>query len=170
MWLWDETGQPDELHPQEGCRGINIAFYRNDGWWKIWCIWTSAIGHPDLQDGNRLLFSFPAPCVGIPNAVGEQAIEIGKVWITVDVKAQASAIVLARPLAGPHLPSRIIAMEVCTAERRPAAVRTTLNVASPGSLQRLRRGANAQPSPQKQPVAQRDLCVVRKDLSNHCGI
>jgi hypothetical protein len=47
------------------------------------------------------LFSFPALCVGVPNAVGEQAIgeqaiEIGQVWITVDAEAQAWAIVLAR--------------------------------------------------------------------------
>jgi putative intracellular protease/amidase len=30
------------------------------------------------------------------------------------------------------------------------------------SLQRHRRGAGAQPSPQEQPVAQRDLCVVAR--------
>jgi hypothetical protein len=51
---------------------------------------------------QSLLFSFPALCVGVPNAVCEQAIEIGQVWITVDVEAQACAVVLARPLVGPH--------------------------------------------------------------------
>jgi hypothetical protein len=79
---------------------------------------------------RRLLFSFPSLCVGIPNAVGEESIEIGKVCITVDEEVQPFAIFFTRPLASPHFPSRIIAVEVRTAERRPAAVRTTFNVAA----------------------------------------
>jgi hypothetical protein len=78
----------------------------------------------------RLLFSFPALCVGVPNAVGEQTIEIRKVCITVDEEVQPFAIFFTRPLASPHFPSRIIAVEVRTAERRPAAVRTTFKVAA----------------------------------------
>jgi hypothetical protein len=66
---------------------------------------------------GRSLFSLPPLRVDIPNAVGEQPIQIGKVWITVDEEAQPFAIVLARPLAIPHFPSRIIAVEVRTAER-----------------------------------------------------
>jgi hypothetical protein len=58
------------------------------------------------------LSPLPPLCVGIPNAIGEQPIQIGKVWITVDVEAQAFAIVLARPLAIPRLPPRIIRVEV----------------------------------------------------------
>jgi hypothetical protein len=72
----------------------------------------------------------PTLCLGIPNAIGEQAIQIGKVWITVAVEAQAFAIFLARPLAIPHLPSRIIRVEVRTAQRLPAAMRTGFNVAA----------------------------------------
>ena len=79
---------------------------------------------------SRLLLPFPSLRVGVPNAVGEQSIQIGKVRITVDVEAQAFAIILARPLAGPHFPSRIIRVEVRTAERRPAAVRTAFDVAA----------------------------------------
>jgi len=44
--------------------------------------------------------------------------------------AAAFAIGLARPLPGPHLPSRIIGVEVQTAERRPTAVRTAFDVAA----------------------------------------
>jgi hypothetical protein len=55
--------------------------------------------------------------VGVPSAIGEQAIQIGKVGIALDEEAQAFAIVFARPLASPRLPSRIIGMEVRTAER-----------------------------------------------------
>jgi hypothetical protein len=85
----------------------------------------------DRTHARRSLMSpLPTLCLGIPNAIGEQPIQIGKVWITVDAEAQAFAIVLARPLAGPHFPSRIIGVEVRTAERRPAAVRTVLDVAA----------------------------------------
>jgi hypothetical protein len=79
---------------------------------------------------SRLLLPFPSLCVGIPNAVGEQAIQIGKVWIAVDEEIQPFAIVLARPLAVPHFPSRIIRVEVRTAERRPAAMRATFDIAA----------------------------------------
>jgi hypothetical protein len=65
----------------------------------------------------------PALSVGVPNAVG-------KVWITVDEEVQPFAILFTRPLASPHFSPRIIAVEVRTAERRPAAVRTTFNVAA----------------------------------------
>jgi hypothetical protein len=68
--------------------------------------------------------------VGIPNAVREQPIQIGKVWITVAAEAQAFAIVLARPLAIPYFPPRIIAVEVRAAERLPATMRTAFNVAA----------------------------------------
>ena len=70
----------------------------------------------------------PTLRVGIPNPIREQPIE--KVWITVAVEAQAFAIFLARPLAIPHVPSRIIAVEVRTAERGPTAVRTGFNIAA----------------------------------------
>jgi hypothetical protein len=66
---------------------------------------------------GALLLPLPTPRVGIPNTVGEQQIQIGKVWIAVDEEMQALAIFFARPLAVPHLPSRIIGMEVGTAER-----------------------------------------------------
>ena len=79
---------------------------------------------------SLLLLPLPALRVSIPNAIGEQAIEIGKVWIAVDEEAQAFAIVLARPLASPHFASRIIDVEVRTAERRPTAVRTAFDVAA----------------------------------------
>ena len=76
------------------------------------------------------MFPFPPLRIGVPNAVGEQAIQIGKIWVTAVVEAQAFAIFLARPPTCPHLPSRIIRVEVRTAERRPAAMRTTFNVAA----------------------------------------
>jgi hypothetical protein len=68
--------------------------------------------------------------VGIPNAVGEQPIQIGKIWIAVVEEIQAFAIFFARPLASPRLPSRIIGMEVRTAECLPAAMRAVFNVAA----------------------------------------
>jgi hypothetical protein len=55
---------------------------------------------------------------------------IGKVRITVDEEAQAFAIIFARPLAIPRLPSRIVRVEVRTAERLPAAMRTAFGVAA----------------------------------------
>ena len=64
---------------------------------------------------SSLLLPLPALRVRVPNAIGEQAIEIGKVRIAVNVEAQAFAIVLARPLAGPNFPARIIGVEVRTA-------------------------------------------------------
>ena len=79
---------------------------------------------------GRSLSPLPPLCVGIPNAIGEQPIQIGKVWITVDVEAQAFAIVLARPLAIPRLPPRIIRVEVRAPERLPTAMRTAFNVAA----------------------------------------
>jgi hypothetical protein len=77
-----------------------------------------------------LLLPLPPLRLGIPNAIGEQPIQIGKVRIAVDEEIQAFAIVFARPLASPHLPSRIIGMEVRTAECRPAAMRAAFNVAA----------------------------------------
>jgi len=73
------------------------------------------------------LFPFPTLRVGVPNAVVEQAIQIGKIWVTVVVEAQAFAIFLARPFAIPHLPPRIIRVEVqrMTAMARRIAVWTT---------------------------------------------
>ena len=70
------------------------------------------------------------PSVGIPDAIGEQAIQIGNVGIAVDEEAQPFAIVLARPLAVPRLPPRIVGVEVQAAERLPAAMVTTFDVAS----------------------------------------
>ena len=55
--------------------------------------------------------------VGIPNAISEQAIKIGEIRIAAAVEAQPFAILLAGPFAIPYLPSRIIAVEVRTAER-----------------------------------------------------
>jgi hypothetical protein len=77
-----------------------------------------------------LLSPFPALCVRVPNAIGEQPIQIGKIGIAVDVEAQALAIVLARPFAIPRLPSRIVRVEVQAAECRPAAMPTAFNVAA----------------------------------------
>ena len=78
----------------------------------------------------RSLSPFPTLRVGIPNTVAEQPIQIGKVWITVDEEVQAFAIVLARPLAIPRLPSRIVGVEVQAPERLPTAVVTAFDVAS----------------------------------------
>jgi hypothetical protein len=83
-----------------------------------------------LPHALRSLFPFPTPRLCVPNTVGEQPIQIGKVWITVDEEVQAFAIVFARPLAIPHLPPRIIRVEVRTAQRLPAAMRTAFNVAA----------------------------------------
>jgi hypothetical protein len=68
--------------------------------------------------------------VGIPNTIREQPIQIGKIWIAIDEETQAFAIIFARPLASPHLPSRIIGVEVRTAECRPTAVWTAFDVAA----------------------------------------
>ena len=75
-----------------------------------------------------MLFPFPPLRIGIPNAVPEQPIQIGKVWITVAVEAQAFAVFLARPFPIPHLPPRIIRVEVQAAQCLPAAMRTAFNV------------------------------------------
>jgi hypothetical protein len=56
--------------------------------------------------------------------------QIGTVWITVDVKIQSFSVVLARPLAIPYFPSRIITVEERTAERLPTAMRTAFDVAA----------------------------------------
>jgi len=45
------------------------------------------------------LFPLPTPRASVPNAIRKQPMQIGKVWITVDVEVQPFAIVLARPLA-----------------------------------------------------------------------
>ena len=67
---------------------------------------------------------------GIPYAISEQPSQVGKVGIVIDEEAQAFAILFPRPLTSPRLPSRIIAVEVRTAECRPTAVRTAFHVAS----------------------------------------
>jgi hypothetical protein len=77
-----------------------------------------------------LLLPLPPLRIGIPNAIGKQPIQIGKVRITLDVEAQAFAIVLARPFAIPYFPSRIVRVEVRTAERLPTAMRTGFNIAA----------------------------------------
>jgi hypothetical protein len=81
-----------------------------------------------LPHALRSLFPFPTPRLCVPNTVGEQPIQIGKVWITVAVEAQAFAIFLPRPFAIPHLPPRIIRVEVQAAQCLPAAMRTAFNV------------------------------------------
>jgi hypothetical protein len=50
---------------------------------------------------RRSLFPLPTPGVGVPNAIGEQAMQIGKVWIALDEETQAFAIFFARP-TGPR--------------------------------------------------------------------
>ena len=66
---------------------------------------------------RRLLLPLPTSRVGIPDAIGEQAIQIGKVRVAVDEEVQALAIVLAQPLAVPRLPPRIVRVEVQAPER-----------------------------------------------------
>jgi hypothetical protein len=79
---------------------------------------------------RRLLLPLPTSRVGIPDAIGEQPIEIGEVWTTVDEEAQAFAIVLTRPLAVPHLPPRIVRVEVQAPERLPTAMVATFDIAA----------------------------------------
>jgi hypothetical protein len=79
---------------------------------------------------ESLLLPLPAPAFGIPNTVGKQPIQIRMVGIVVDEEPQPFAILFARPSARPHLPSRIIAVEVRTAERRPTAMWTAFHVAT----------------------------------------
>jgi hypothetical protein len=86
--------------------------------------------YAEIFNATRLLLPLPPPRVGVPNAVGEQAIQIGEIWVTAVVEGQAFAIFFARPPTRPHLPSRIIRVEVRTAKCRPAAMRTTFNVAA----------------------------------------
>jgi hypothetical protein len=76
------------------------------------------------------LLPLPTSRVGIPDAIREQPIQIGKVRVTVDEEVQAFAIVLARPLAVPRLPPRIVGVEVQAPERLPTAVVTAFDVAS----------------------------------------
>jgi hypothetical protein len=57
--------------------------------------------------------------------------------VTVDEEVQAFAIVLARPLAVPRLPPRIVRVEVQAAERLPAAMVTAFDVAARKSWKRL---------------------------------
>jgi hypothetical protein len=79
---------------------------------------------------RRLLLPLPTSGVGIPDAIGEQPIQIGKVCIAVDEEVQAFAIVLARPLAVPRLPPRIVGGEVQAPKRLTAAMVTAFDVAS----------------------------------------
>ena len=90
---------------------------------------------------RRLLLPLPTSRVGIPKAVGEQAIQIGKVCIAVDEEAQAFAIFLARPLAVPRLPPRIVGVEVQAAERLPAAMVAAFDVAARAMAFAARRAA-----------------------------
>jgi hypothetical protein len=76
------------------------------------------------------LSPLPPLCVGIPNTVGEQTIQIGKVGIAVDEEVQAFAIVLARPLAVPDFASRLVRVEVRAAQCLPTAMWTAFNVAA----------------------------------------
>jgi hypothetical protein len=78
----------------------------------------------------RLLLPLPTSRVGIPDAIGEQPIQIEKVGIAVDEEVQAFAIVLAGPLAVPRLPPRIVRVEVQAPERLPAAMVTAFDVAA----------------------------------------
>jgi len=78
----------------------------------------------------RLLFPFPPSQFGIPDAIAEQPIQVGKVRVAVDEEAQAFAIVLARPLAVPRLPPRIVLVEVQAAECLPAAMVTAFDIAA----------------------------------------
>jgi hypothetical protein len=88
-------------------------------------------GAPLLTVGHaRLLSPLPTSRVGIPDAIREQSVQIGKVGITVDEEVQAFAIVLARPLAVPRLPPRIVGVEVQAAQRLPAAMVTAFDVAA----------------------------------------
>jgi hypothetical protein len=70
----------------------------------------------------RLLPPLPASRVGVPDAIGEQAVQVGKVGVSVDEEAPAFAIFLIRPLAVPRLPPRIVRVEVQARERLPAGV------------------------------------------------
>ncbi len=56
--------------------------------------------------------------------------QIGQVGILIDQKFKPSRSSSLRPLTSPHLPSRIIAMEVRTTERLPTAMWTAFNVAA----------------------------------------
>src|SRR5436189_5654179 len=79
---------------------------------------------------RRLLLPLPTSGVGIPDAIGEQPIQIGKVCIAVDEEVQAFAIVLARPLTIPRLPPRIVGVEVQAPECLPTAMVTMFDVAT----------------------------------------
>jgi hypothetical protein len=70
-----------------------------------------------LLDAARSLLPLPTSRVRIPDASGEQPIQIGKVRVTVDEEVQAFAIVVARPRASPRLPPRIVRVEVQAPER-----------------------------------------------------
>ena len=88
-------------------------------------------GAPLLTVGHaRLLSPLPTSRVGIPDAIREQSVQIGKVGITVDEEVQAFAIVLARPLAVPRLTPRIVGVEMQAPERLPAAMVTSFDVAA----------------------------------------
>ena len=72
----------------------------------------------------------PPLAIGIPNAFRKQAIDVGQRAVATDKEAEALAICLARPFAGPRLAARIVRIESDAAECLPAAMRTTLNVAT----------------------------------------
>jgi hypothetical protein len=79
---------------------------------------------------RRSLLPLPTSRVGIPDAIREQPIQVGKVGIAVDEEVQAFAILLARPFASPHFPPRIVRVEVQAPERLPTAMVTTFDVAA----------------------------------------
>jgi hypothetical protein len=66
-------------------------------------------------------------CRGMPPSVGFRS---GKSGLPLTKEVRAFAIVLARPPAVPHLPSRIVRVEVQAAERLPAAMVAAFDVAS----------------------------------------
>ena len=76
----------------------------------------SVAHHGGLNSPIRSLFPFPTPRVGVPNALREQAIQIGKRRIVIDEEPEALAICFARPLAVPDLTTRIMRVEVLASE------------------------------------------------------
>ena len=74
-------------------------------------------GQSDFNTASRaLLLPLPPLRVSIPNTLGEQAVQIGKISVVVDEEVEAFAIFFARPFAGPRLPSRIMRVEVLATE------------------------------------------------------
>jgi len=76
----------------------------------------------------------PALRLGIPVALGEEAIDIGQRTVAADEEPKAFGVLFAGPSSVPRFTARVVWIEADAAQRLTAAMGTTLHVASTSVL------------------------------------